>query len=120
MLKYINTILIIIFLIPQRVFAGDGGIIIDGLDMLEAPMGFVSKDLRLIATDIINQMIGLLGILSVVIIIIAGFMWMLAAGDDEKVSGAKKTLVSGLIGLIIVFTSFSIVDFVLGSLLAIT
>ncbi len=120
MLKYINTILIILFLVPQTVFAENSDVILDGLKMLEAPMGFVSKDLRIIATDIINQMIGVLGILSVVIILIAGFMWMMAGGDDEKVAGAKKTLVSGLIGLIIVVTSFSIADFVLGSLMSVT
>ena len=38
---------------------------------------------------------------------------MSAAGDDEKVEKAKKTIVSGLIGLVIIGIAWTIVSYVL-------
>lgn len=105
----------LIFL-PQIVFARENAII-EGLEILEEPLGLGTKDLRLIAADLINQAIGLLGILAVGIILYAGLVWMTAGGNDEKIAKAKKITVSGLIGLVIILTSYSLANFVLTSLL---
>jgi len=121
MLKYIKVIVIIICLInvlilPQIAFAQNR--ILAGLDVIEEPLGMGSKDLRIVAAELINEAVALLGILSVVIVILSGFMWMLAGGDDEKVGKAKKTLVSGLIGLVLIIVSFSLANFIISSLLS--
>ena len=57
--------------------------------------------------------LGFLGIISVVLILYAGFMWMTAAGNEDKVGQAKKLLVAAVIGLIIILASYSIASFVL-------
>ena len=44
--------------------------------------------------------------------IYAGFMWMLAQGNMEQVSKAKKLLIAGVIGLIIVVAAFVFTAFV--------
>ena len=121
MLKYIKVTLIIFCLLnllslSQIAFAQN--YILEGMDIIEEPLGMGSKDLRIVAAELINEAVALLGILSVVIVIISGFMWMLAGGDDEKVGKAKKTLVSGLIGLILIIASFSLANFILSSLLS--
>jgi len=55
--------------------------------------------------------------LAVVIILIGGFKWMTAGGNEEQVEEAKKILIAGIIGLVIILASWGIANFVLGSLL---
>jgi hypothetical protein len=67
--------------------------------------------------NIINIVIGFLGIVAVVIVLLGGFKWMTAGGNDEKVAEAKKLLIAGVIGLAIVLSAYAITSFVIGSLL---
>lgn len=69
-------------------------------------------DIRIIAARIIRIVLELLGIIALAIIIYAGFKWMTAAGDESKVEDAKKQLVNGLIGLVIILVAYSIATFV--------
>ncbi|MFA7302070.1 MAG: hypothetical protein WC069_07195, partial [Candidatus Shapirobacteria bacterium] len=64
----------------------------------------------------INGFLGLLGIIFVILIIIAGFKWMNANGDEEKINKAKDTIKNAIIGLIIVVAAYSITYFVFESL----
>lgn len=78
--------------------------------------GLTSEDPRVITVRIINFALSLLGIVSVLIILYAGFTWMTAGGNDEKVDSAKKILFAAVMGLIIIMVSYSIMNFVLKSL----
>jgi len=51
-----------------------------------------------------------------VIILFAGFKWMTAGGNEDSVSEAKKILIAGLIGLVIIIGAFAIASFILSSL----
>jgi hypothetical protein len=46
-----------------------------------------------------------------------GFIWMTAGGNEEKVGKAKKMLVAGIIGLIIVVAAYAIARFAVGSII---
>ncbi len=70
------------------------------------------KDIRIIVARIIQVALGLLGIIFLVIIITAGYKWMTAAGNEEKVREAKDQLIRGVIGLIIILVAYSITVFV--------
>lgn len=67
-------------------------------------------------TNIINIALGLLGIIAVVIILIGGFRWMTAAGREDQVDSAKKTIFAGIIGLAIILSSWALATFVIDSL----
>jgi len=71
-----------------------------------------NNDPRTIIVNIINIALGLLGIIAVSIVIYAGFVWMTSAGDEEKVERAKKLLINGVIGLVIILLAFGIVTFI--------
>ena len=60
---------------------------------------------------------GLLGIVAVVIILIGGFTWMTAGGNDEKVGEAKKWIFAGIIGLAIILSAYALSSFVIKSLI---
>lgn len=81
-----------------------------------ANIGLNNTDPRNIATSIIKIALGFLGILAVIIILIGGFKWMTAAGNEDGVADAKKILVAGVIGLVIILASWGIATFVLNSL----
>ena len=65
------------------------------------------------ATNIINTLMMFLGLIAVVIILLAGFKWMTAAGNDEEITKAKKLLSSGVIGLIIILSAWGISLFIM-------
>lgn len=66
--------------------------------------------------SLINTFIGLLGIVAVIIILIGGFQWMTAGGDDEKIGGAKKMIYAGVAGLAVILAAFAIATFVIEQL----
>lgn len=72
------------------------------------------SDPRDIAVDIVKYLMTFLGIIAVVVILLGGFKWMTAAGNEDKVSEAKKLIIAGVIGLIIILSAFAIVTFVIG------
>lgn len=78
--------------------------------------GLGNRDVRTTISDIIKVALGLLGIVALVIILIAGFKWMTASGNEEKVGEAKKMMLQGVIGLAIVFAAYAIAQFVLTQL----
>ncbi len=67
--------------------------------------------------QIIRIALGFLGIIAVVIILLGGFKWMTAGGNDDKVKSAKKLIFSGIIGLVIIISAYAIAAFVIDSIL---
>ena len=59
---------------------------------------------------------GILGIIAAVVIIIAGVLYMISAGDPGKVATAKKAILYAVIGLIIALSAYAITNFILGAL----
>ena len=55
----------------------------------------------------------LLGIVTVVIVLIGGFKWMTAGGNDDQTAEARKWIFSGIIGLAIIMSAWAIARFVL-------
>jgi Type IV secretion system pilin/Bacterial Ig-like domain len=82
--------------------------------------GLAATDPRIIAGRIVQIFLGLLGVIALGLIIYAGFLWMTAAGNEEKIDQAKRTLVSAIIGLVIILSAFGIATFILNSLLQAT
>ncbi len=74
------------------------------------------SDLKAIVVNIINLVLGFLGIIAVIIILAGGFKWMTAAGNEDKVGEARKMIVQGVIGLIIIFLAWGIASFVISQL----
>ncbi|OGY51723.1 MAG: hypothetical protein A3J59_03580 [Candidatus Buchananbacteria bacterium RIFCSPHIGHO2_02_FULL_56_16] len=70
--------------------------------------------------DIIKLVLSILGIILIVLIIYAGFLWMTAAGNEDKISKAKKTIAAAVIGLAIVLSAYLITAFVITQLIEAT
>ncbi len=84
-----------------------------GVDKFEDELKLGKKDIRETAAEIINVSLGLLGIIAVVIILIGGFQWMTAGGNEDKVGEARKRIFAGIIGLAIILSAWAVARFVL-------
>jgi len=78
--------------------------------------GLSSGDLVTSISSIIRTALGFLGIVTVVIILYGGFLWMTAGGSEERIKDAKKFIIRGIIGLVIVVAAFTIAQFVITSI----
>lgn len=102
-------------LIAPRVFALDVG-----YNAIEGELQLGQTDIRTMTASIINVLMSLLGILAVVIILLGGFKWMTAMGDEDKVGEAKKLISQGIVGLVIILSAWAIARFVIDSLVSAT
>lgn len=66
--------------------------------------GFIAK--------LITAFLSLLGVIFIILIILAGYNWMTAGGEEEKVRKAKDMIKRALIGLFIIIAAYAITVFV--------
>lgn len=67
--------------------------------------------------NLLNTVIALAGLVCVVMLVVAGYSYITAAGDENKVKKASKTLSWAVIGLGICFVAVLLVQYVLTTLL---
>lgn len=124
--KLISLFIISLFVVPfltiSQVNAGIdfGTSYLDGTASGSEGLVLGKRDPRAIATQIINIALTLLGIVAVIIVLLGGFKWMTAGGNEDKVGEAKKILGAGVIGLVIVLAAWGIARFVLVQLINVT
>lgn len=63
-------------------------------------------------TNIINFMVAIVAVIAVVLVLNAGTQIMTAFGNEEKIAGAKKTLMYVAIGVAVVIFAFVIIELV--------
>jgi len=69
-----------------------------------------------IFTTIVNVLLFIIGAVSVVMLIWGGIRYTTSAGNSSAVTAAKNTIMYAIIGLIIAFLAFAIVNWVLGAI----
>lgn len=82
--------------------------------------GLGNQDIRTTISKVIKTAMSLLGIIAVVIVLIGGFKWMTAGGNDEQVGEAKKWIFSGVIGLAIILSAYALASFIINQLVTAT
>ena len=114
--------LFIIFTFPLLVnAAGSGNRTIDTLKDIgsgeKGPYQDVDRfGLSIIIGTVIQMALSLLGVIFLVLMLYAGYHWMTAQGEEEKVEKAKDTITRAIIGLVIVIGSYAIWAFVFSKL----
>lgn len=66
--------------------------------------------------QVTNTILYIVGIIAVVMLIIGGIKYVISGGDAKKVTDAKNTVLYAIIGLVIAFLAFAIVNFVISAL----
>ncbi|MFA4930251.1 MAG: pilin [Patescibacteria group bacterium] len=61
------------------------------------------------AFTVINYILGAAGLVAVIYLIIGGFNYITAGGNEEQNKKATKTLLNAVIGLVVIFAAYAIV-----------
>lgn len=61
---------------------------------------------------IIGAVLSFIGVIFMALIILGGFQWMIARGNDQQVEKAKNLIIQSIIGLIIILSAYAITAFV--------
>ncbi|RJO59061.1 hypothetical protein C4546_04515 [Candidatus Parcubacteria bacterium] len=77
-----------------------------------ASLGLGSADLKETIINVIKWVLGIVGLVAVIVMIYGGFVWMMARGNQQQIDKAKKILINGAIGLVIILVAWAIVLFI--------
>lgn len=69
---------------------------------------FEYNNVEVTVAKIIQAFLSLLGMIFIVLMLLGGYNWMTAQGDESKVEKAKSTIQRAVIGLIITVSAYSI------------
>ena len=75
---------------------------------LSNPLGTIS--LTQIARNVINTFLGILGALALIVFVYGGISYIIAGGNETRVTKAKDTLKYGVIGVFLIMFSFVLTD----------
>ncbi|MDO8499846.1 MAG: pilin [bacterium] len=119
-------ILAVLILVPSAVFAGVKLAACTAADEQSGLLGCVQQasgyedasasSLSEKVGKIIQVTLSLVGTIFLILMVYAGFLWMTAAGEEEKVTQATNIIKMAIIGLIVIVSAYSITYFVLGAI----
>lgn len=81
--------------------------------LLKNPLGEANSDPRVIVGNVIKLVLGLIGSLSLLIFMYGGLTWMTSGGNSDKVKSGRDTLMWATIGLLVIFSSYTLVTYVI-------
>lgn len=121
-----NFFLLLVLLLPLEVLAANlsdafkvhDGSNNDPLDSVASQAGYNTETTSVdpLIASIIQSLLSLLGVIFLVLMVYGGYLWMTAAGNEEKVTKAKNLITAAIIGLIIVVGSYAISYFVVSKM----
>lgn len=65
---------------------------------------------------ILNWFFVLAAVISFLVIVIAGFRFIISSGEPEKIATARRTIIYAAVGLIVSLSATAIVGFIAGSI----
>lgn len=68
-----------------------------------------SSDFGILLTKVLNYFIGLVGLIAVVMLIISGFRYLTAGGNEDATEKAKQGILYAIVGIIVVVISFALI-----------
>lgn len=123
-MKIVLVILAVFLLLPLGVQAAAGDYCYSGTDTLIPVPCFFDTGLAdadsfgELVIAIIQILLYIVASISVLFLIIGGFRYVTAHGNEEAAEGAKKTMIHAIIGLVIVILSFAIIAIITNILIA--
>lgn len=74
------------------------------------------NDFVALGIEVTQFIFGIVGALALIMFIIGGFFWLSAAGSADRVKRGRETMVHAVIGLVIVFGAWVLVNTILAAL----
>lgn len=107
MLKKIFLTLVLVFVLsPAAVYASN----------FPNPLGKGTNDPSVVIGKLIQAVLGVVGSIALLMFVYGGLLWMTAAGAPDRITKGKDTLIWAVLGLVVIFSSYALVDLVLKSM----
>ena len=101
------------FFVPVLHAIGLGDEVLGQLDAGKATSGLGNaKDPRIVAAQLVQIFLGLMGTIFLILIAISAFWYITARGQSDKIEKATATIRGAVIGFILVLMAYSITYFV--------
>lgn len=109
-IKYLSlTIMSFLLLAPALVSAQGLKDANKALEAIAKPAGVQNKkDIKTVIGVGINVALSLVGLIFLILMVYAGYLWMTARGESEPVESAKKIITASIIGIVIVVSAYAI------------
>jgi hypothetical protein len=75
-----------------------------------------TDDPNVVVGRVIKFIIGISGTAALLVFIYGGGLWLFSRGKDDMIGKGKKAMVSAVIGLIIIFSSYVLVRFIISAI----
>lgn len=100
---------------PEQPAAEEPGAAPPAVQQLDNPLG-TGADIPEIIARVIKAVMGLVGAIGLLMFIYGGFTWMTAGGSEKRVTQGKQILTWAVLGLVVIFTSYAVLSFVIEKL----
>ncbi|MBT3816836.1 MAG: hypothetical protein HOG08_00640 [Candidatus Magasanikbacteria bacterium] len=108
---FITAVCSFIFIVPALAQGGLG----NATALLQntgEKAGVQGEDVGSVVGTFINVALTMVGLIFLVLMVYAGYMWMTARGEESKVEKAQDIIRAAIIGLIIVMSAYAITTLV--------
>jgi hypothetical protein len=89
-----------------------GGYLLEGIDCIKTGQCQLIDILKL-GLAVSNFILKYVGVIFLIFLIVGGVMWIVASGNPERIKRGKSILTGSLIGILIVFFAWQIVNLVI-------
>jgi len=122
---FLISIFIFILFSPLIAFAGQGASGGPGVTepvQLPNPLGTGAEKTNIptLLGNVVKAILGIVGSLALVMFIYGGIIWMTSSGNAEQVTKGKNIVIWATIGLVVIFSAYALVSFVLTKALGVT
>lgn len=100
---------------PQQAPAGGAGNQSPAVQQLTNPLG-EGADIPEIIARVIKAVLGMVGSIGLLMFVYGGFLWLTAGGNEDRVKKGREVLVWATLGLLVIFSAYAILNFVIGAL----
>ena len=90
------------------------------IESVGSQVGLGNADLKETVLNVIRWALGIVSLLAVAYVIYGGFLWLTAAGNEQRVEKAKQVILQAVIGIVIILLAWAIVFFVARTLNQVT
>ena len=114
---FISVFILFIFLAPVTAWGQGAGLLTNGAYDVATNSG-VDTTSRIpdFIGNLVNGIFAIVAVIFLAFTVLGGVMWIMAGGNEEKVTRAKKFIGGGIDGMIVIFLSYALVYFVLQAL----
>jgi hypothetical protein len=89
----------------------------DNSDIAKAFNLGTNTDLKQIIINLVSYLLTFLGLAAVIVVLYSGYLWMTAAGNEQRIESAKSTLRAGIIGLALILSAYAITQFAIDTVI---